>query len=967
MRLRLVYIFCIILCPSSILGQITEPNAKHYSQRDGMHNEVLYNIFTDSKGHIWLSGNSGVTRFDGKTFKSFRNQQLMNVGFLSPVYAFHEDHKGRIWLIGPHSLSYIRGNFLFAHPQNDKLIQKVLDSRTWIQSMLVDNMDHIWFTLATIKTPIDESHPNLNSVYKLTQDSLYCYDISAFPNAISVSPFSKIIPFKDQYLHTGRLAGSMFFDGGMDGSMIPMNDTTFGGLIRNLELLNDSTYFIVSGHEIMLFSEKTIFQYLSDFVPDQVTNYFLDDNGDIWICTRRGAYRAVQGDFNSFKKHRYFPDKLIAGITRDFEGNYWFATTSEGLLMVPHIELMNLYWPAVPIKNKVHDLEVFQNRLWFSTDEPSLGIINKDLDLKIIREFEEKTEIYLKNIEESFLFLHSPAWENWVAFSPNHFRDVENTPALAITVRNITPLADKSYWLATSTGFVRTSLNQDKYSIHSFKDLGMKMDVNNIIPFGEKPSSDSIYILSGEKLYTYLDSTVNPISQEQLGYKPDEFRFYQIGQNQNGKIKFFITRNDVIFHQDDKFTKIDPDELGENDIFMDGAFLNDTTFYLYYYSILEENYGVCFLQMNSSLDDYSFKGKLDMFEYLHARPSEVINYNGYNWLPTTKNGIIFYPDSIENFSPAPSPLISIRQVELPDTQLIYPDHFYLDSDQNQISIELGGIAYRRAKFLKYRYRLCQQDTSWKVTDQSIIQLANLAPGNYTFETQASTDTTNWSEFPASISFSIKPRWTQTMAFLALMIILGLCLLTFLSYQTIRYLSRRNTLKRQVVEMKYQALQNQMSPHFLFNSLNAILYLINSNQKDAAGRYLTDFAGLLQNVLGQSSETFVPLIDEIEGIQQYLQLEKVQIGDGLEVAIEVDENLKVQDLMMPPMLIQPMIENAVRHGIMPAGSGRVAVFVRECGSDFCIIIEDNGIGRKKISRIGRLVRSYSPGSGFKEYT
>ena len=146
----------------------------------------------------------------------------------------------------------------------------------------------------------------------------------------------------------------------------------------------------------------------------------------------------------------------------------------------------------------------------------------------------------------------------------------------------------------------------------------------------------------------------------------------------------------------------------------------------------------------------------------------------------------------------------------------------------------------------------------------------------------------------------------------------------------------------------KSLRSQMNPHFIFNALNSVNSFIAQNDERTANRYLTDFSTLMRNVLNNSEEDFIPLSKEIELLELYLKLEHSRFKDKFDYKIEIDENLKVSEYQIPPMLLQPYIENAVWHGLRyKQEKGFLKVeFLQKNEASICIEISDNGIGRKK---------------------
>lgn len=170
----------------------------------------------------------------------------------------------------------------------------------------------------------------------------------------------------------------------------------------------------------------------------------------------------------------------------------------------------------------------------------------------------------------------------------------------------------------------------------------------------------------------------------------------------------------------------------------------------------------------------------------------------------------------------------------------------------------------------------------------------------------------------------------------------LLLVAFLMYKYIRQQRLANNL------LALKSLRSQMNPHFIFNALNSVNSFIASNDERTANKYLTDFSKLMRAVLENSEEDFIPLEKEIELLQLYTQLEHFRFQDKFDYAIHVDDKIKVADFVIPPMLLQPYIENAVWHGLRyKKEKGNLNIDIsQEKEDEIKITITDDGIGRKK---------------------
>ncbi|MCB0456788.1 MAG: histidine kinase [Flavobacteriaceae bacterium] len=177
-------------------------------------------------------------------------------------------------------------------------------------------------------------------------------------------------------------------------------------------------------------------------------------------------------------------------------------------------------------------------------------------------------------------------------------------------------------------------------------------------------------------------------------------------------------------------------------------------------------------------------------------------------------------------------------------------------------------------------------------------------------------------------------------------LIALALLLFFTIYTQRKNVQQQKFANNLLALK--SLRTQMNPHFIFNALNSVNSFIASNDERAANRYLSEFSQLMRSVLENSEEDFIPLSKEIELLELYVKLEHFRFKDKFDYAVTVDEHINVEDFVIPPMLLQPYVENAVWHGLRyKEEKGMLKIHFQQKNTETVIItIEDDGIGRKK---------------------
>lgn len=167
-----------------------------------------------------------------------------------------------------------------------------------------------------------------------------------------------------------------------------------------------------------------------------------------------------------------------------------------------------------------------------------------------------------------------------------------------------------------------------------------------------------------------------------------------------------------------------------------------------------------------------------------------------------------------------------------------------------------------------------------------------------------------------------------------------------------YIRHRNLqANRQTLQLELRSLRSQMNPHFIFNSLNSIHRYIWSNNQDEASDYLTKFSKLMRMILDNSQHTFIPLNRELESLRLYLDLEALRCNGIFDYRIRVADNINDEEVLIPPMIIQPYVENAIWHGLVHRKEkGMLDIEVRLNGRVLDIVVTDNGIGRKMAMEI-----------------
>lgn len=290
-----------------------------------------------------------------------------------------------------------------------------------------------------------------------------------------------------------------------------------------------------------------------------------------------------------------------------------------------------------------------------------------------------------------------------------------------------------------------------------------------------------------------------------------------------------------------------------------------------------------------------------------------------------------------------NPILELTSVVI-DSQLQTGNTFAYN--QNNIELNFTVKSYTARGHIDWRIN----GRNWqRLTDANKIILNDLQSGEYTIEAIFRNDL-GASSKTIAYAFSInKPYWEKLWFWLP---IIGMATgLGWLWYRRrLRQIQVQNDLKNQLTASQMTALKSQMNPHFIFNALNSIQSLIRFNKNKEAYKYINKFALLLRETLYYSDKDFIPLEREISMLENYLEMEKMRFDGALDFTIEVHCST---DIHIPSMIIQPFVENAIKHGLLhkTQGNKQVKIYFKDQdeNSIICTVI-DNGIGRKKAREI-----------------
>ncbi|MEO5984730.1 MAG: histidine kinase, partial [Ferruginibacter sp.] len=420
------------------------------------------------------------------------------------------------------------------------------------------------------------------------------------------------------------------------------------------------------------------------------------------------------------------------------------------------------------------------------------------------------------------------------------------------------------------------------------------------------------------------------------GINKDNIKIISLGNDKKGNLIFCNENNGVLSFNSytNTYKQISTLQgLPENAAYNAIALNND------YLWVVSHNYITAIHQNNFNTISYSYSDSLPISSLntiYHDNISKRMLF-GYD------NEIIWINDSISERNNKPISFYIDELQIADDTILVFPgENIQLKYSQNDITIHYTALNFDEAESNRYAYRVNQKE--WVSSgSENAIHFSNLSPGNYQIEIKYYSASNPGVEVIRKIKLLVEPPFWKTWWFYT---IIGLAILTiaWLLYKKRIYQIRQHArIDRQLAESEIKALRAQMNPHFIFNSLNSIMEMVLNDEKTNASRYLSNYAQLIRLNLEHSERTFISLRENVEYLQLYIELEHIRTNSFVH-SITVDENLNWDEILLPPMLIQPFIENAIWYG--PSKGKRpmnldIRFLINK--DQLLCVIEDNGMG------------------------
>jgi ligand-binding sensor domain-containing protein len=919
-----------------------------YNVDDGLSDHAIYTLLEDDEGTIWIGTDKGFNRFDRetRTFKQYLHYSDSTGGLINNrINDIIQASDGTIWIgtaDGLNKFDKKTGKFVSYFSKS----QDFLSPRSnYIIDLYEDRNGIIWISTSFGLVKFDPK----------TETSTRFYHIDDDPATISHNNVRCVLQDEDGFYWVGTRNGLNLLDSSMKVIKQFFNDPGDPKSLSNnwvREIYEDSkgNIWVGTAGGLDLLNKRngtfTVFRNkLNDpgsLSNDKIYSILEDKTGNIWVGTFKGV-NMISRYSNDFE-HCYRRTNDNTSISNNIVWS--FTETDDSLVWICTSDGVNVFNPGTEkyfVVNKPVYGQTYNNGfdvrsalytprlncMWFGTY--GLGLYKYSLDTKELVKYDYNPldKSIGSNIINGLLWNDSDT-TLWIAtgkglcnlnpvtgrFTVFKHSDKDTTSISDNIVIVIFEDSRKNLWVGTDNGLNRYDRNS-----------------NSFIRYYNRPGN-------GKSL---SNNTVFCLYEDHLG-------FLWVGTSGGGLNRFNPETEEF-----DSYTT--EDGLPNNIIY---AILEDNSDNLW----ISTNYGISkFNTVNRSFVNYDVKDGLQSNEFnlgAALKSSKGLMYfggmNGYN---------VFNPEKIRINPVQPVVVISMFR----KFNEIVPDDFYdgdtirLNYDDNFFSFEIAALDYTNPSKNKYKYKLENIDKDWVYADAENrwAEYKKVRPGNYTFMANGTNNDGVWNEKGIKLTLLIKAPWWETWYFKSFVLLFFALSIWWIIYWRTRRLKRRHEMEKRLLDFEKQkfdleqkALRLQINPHFIFNSLNSIQSYILENDIENAVFYLGKFSQLMRIILSNTTSKYVTLKDELAALRYYIELEQLRFSNKFDYNIKIDSDLDEEFIEIPPMIIQPYVENAIIHGLINLpDTGTLSIIIsKKSDNSLLCIVRDNGIGRDKAAEIAR---------------
>ncbi|GGA82772.1 sensor histidine kinase [Puia dinghuensis] len=923
-------LFILLFLLAAAGGFAQQLTYKQFTVKDGLPGAVVYHALQDRKGFIWFATNQGVSRFDGRTFRNYTREDGLPDNEILKLYL---DKSDNIWFIPLNGEPAVLYKDSIIHFPDCRRVRSICED--WltgsIHLLMRDFPTNLCGYYRSANTPGHwKFSPVLQPVIQAaTIPSLRASSPSKVNFYFSLGPTEW-----DERLLIRDTVSEKWYDFRQDPRRYGLNfnpEYCMGLTHDNTGILffaGDSLYHANLHQLNPLLALPDLFSNVKR--KDAINTLFSESDSVLWLCTRGSGLLCIRNVLGSHRSiYHLFDSVFCTSILKDREEGYWITTYNDGVYYLP-----NLSFHSVACRGFAGtSVQCIR-----SLDTQRIAAGFADGNFMII----DRTDMRYRS------------FPGWAARNRNY------------RVLDIQPFSHHTFLIATDVGLYQGSetgvfRRQGGWWTGAIKDIFVRRDDSVLVGFVNGILLEGPALGAGRRMDLGRATCVSGLGDDWLwgsqhGMYLDHMGIILDLGRQYPELAGIIHHIDIA--PDSAIWVATPDGIAilkggrlqhigkaqglPTNLCKQVSFDKRTAWVATDKGIARIDYRWQGGRLSCSISTITEQDGLIADDVNRTAVS-----GDYIWAATAR-GISYFPKEYRSH-PVGHPLINITRIIAGGVPTAISDTILIPTSRNKLFMELSGISFRSGKQMHFEYRLKGLDSNWSNLADNTIEFPALPFGNFTFEARAVDRWGNKSLLPGRIVVLHPPPFWRTAWFSLLSYLIMAALIGLGFYLVHRRQQQKREkeylLKRKMHELEMMALRAQMNPHFIFNCLSSIQYHILRTDIDNANDYLYKFSTLMRQILQHSTASTISLKEEIKTLELYLEMEKLRMGDKMEYHIEVSNNLDPDVLCIPAMIIQPYIENAIKHGVAPLKNttGLIRISISRSDGYIECCIDDNGPG------------------------
>lgn len=920
MTFRLTFIL-LLLCTSSILslGQYTYPPYRQYTLRDGLSQMQVTSLFQDSRGYIWIGTKDGLNCFNGEIFQTFRKQDGLPDNYIQSVT---EDSSGNIWIATQNSLVYYDGKDIKQSnvSHNSMNLASSPDGKVWYVGRdiignaffgyLADGQNHDLSNFLAVKKGnylIKYSRDN-DAVILMSLNNLYEFKNNTFRKITSTSEGNEFALFEndstvivvDFSLEKYRVEKIYEY---REGKISLIATNTGNKLTLAGEKVSRPINLIHPYFQLIKIDQKEVQQL---YFEKNITNVGLTDkDGVMWLGTEEGLVKLTGHGFETYKRE-YLP--AIWSIIEDNQQNIWFASYGYGIKKLEGGKI---------IEFKPDQISKISSAFNFQAQTNGRGMM------------------YFPN--------------NWGIFYTNGQLLGKFGKSLSLAA-----YYDVTHDLLYSGGYRYIEVYDSNHRLIDVIDENDGLDFNGYISSFGSDRQGHIWFGGHTGLCCY-----NPENKTMKNFNPSNKNLPSDGvlcifTDRSGKTWFGGTEGLLWYEQNtETIQKLNIEEISGTVSFVTAI---DST-----WLVFSQSTGIYLMNLkkfnqNKEVELFFFNENNGFLGIDPGQNGAMVDSRGNIWMTSSTEVVKLDPKKLDlkNHS------VNLRLSHFNGQRLPFDQkEISLPKNDRTAIIQFEAICFNRPKAAQFSWKI-GDDSEWSAwQNENYTVLTNLRDGESTLHVRTMIPGLPNSEAASSILMTVNIAvWKQEWFFPTMLALVSVLVLLsmVLFFQTRTRLIQTN---KQAKMFQLQAILSQLNPHFIFNVMASLQSMILSANIEKANDYLVRMSALIRGFLDASASsgfsrsknitaTELPLKKELEILDHFIQFQQLIYPEKFDYELSLGPEIQPEKLTVPPMLIQPFVENSIKHGLLQkSGQGKLKISIFYSGKQTLTIeIEDDGIGTQK---------------------